>query len=44
MLNLQELKNDLSDAALGEASGMKLHKLNVREIKRVCFQRLSLRK
>jgi hypothetical protein len=35
MLRLQDLKTDLSDAALGEGSGTKLHKLSVKEIKRV---------
>ncbi|KAI0061315.1 hypothetical protein BV25DRAFT_1826795 [Artomyces pyxidatus] len=33
MLKLQELKVGLADAALGEGSGMKLHKMSVKEIK-----------
>jgi hypothetical protein len=35
MLRLQGLKNDLSDVALGEGTGHKLHKLSVKEIKHV---------
>jgi hypothetical protein len=35
MLRLQDLKTSLSDAALGEGTGMKLHKLSVKEIKTV---------
>ena len=35
MLRLQEVKTGLSDAALGEGSGMKLNKLSVKEIKHV---------
>ncbi|KAH7882695.1 SNF2 family N-terminal domain-containing protein [Phlebopus sp. FC_14] len=33
MLRLQEVKTDLADAALGEGSGVKLHKMSVKEIK-----------
>ncbi|KAI0041675.1 hypothetical protein FA95DRAFT_1501098 [Auriscalpium vulgare] len=36
MLKLQDLKVGLSDAALGEGTGMKLTKMSVREIKTVC--------
>ncbi|KAH9958710.1 SNF2 family N-terminal domain-containing protein [Russula dissimulans] len=33
MLRLQDVKKGLADAALGEGTGVKLHKLSVREIK-----------
>jgi len=33
MLKLQDLKVGLADAALGEGTGMKLHKMSVKEIK-----------
>ncbi|KIJ64280.1 hypothetical protein HYDPIDRAFT_175635 [Hydnomerulius pinastri MD-312] len=33
MLRLQEVKTNLADAALGEGSGVKLHKMSVKEIK-----------
>jgi len=33
MLRLQDVKMGLADAALGEGTGVKLHKLSVREIK-----------
>lgn len=36
MLRLQDVKTGLADAALGEGTGAKLHKLSVREIKLVC--------
>ncbi|KAF8263933.1 SNF2 family N-terminal domain-containing protein [Lactarius quietus] len=35
MLRLQDVKMGLADAALGEGTGVKLHKLSVREIKAV---------
>ncbi|KAA1467021.1 hypothetical protein DENSPDRAFT_831976 [Dentipellis sp. KUC8613] len=35
MLKLQELKVGLADAALGEGSGVKLHKMSVKEIKQL---------
>jgi hypothetical protein len=41
MLRLQDLKTDLSDAALGEGTGKKLHKLSVKEIKQVLEARPS---
>ncbi|KAH0579626.1 hypothetical protein H2248_002476 [Termitomyces sp. 'cryptogamus'] len=33
MLRLQDVKTSLAEAALGEGSGAKLHKLSVRDIK-----------
>ena len=35
MLRLQETKTGLSDAALGEGGGVKLHKLSVKQLKAV---------
>lgn len=36
MLRLQETKTGLAEAALGEGTGVKLHKLSVKELKAVC--------
>ncbi|KZT05039.1 uncharacterized protein LAESUDRAFT_656488 [Laetiporus sulphureus 93-53] len=37
MLKLQETKVGLAEAALGEGTGIKLHKLSVKELKDVCY-------
>ncbi|KAI0691058.1 SNF2 family N-terminal domain-containing protein [Cytidiella melzeri] len=37
MLRLQETKTGLAEAALGEGTGVKLHKLSVKELKDVCI-------
>lgn len=37
MLQLQDVKTGLADAALGEGTGGKLHKMSVKDIKYVCF-------
>jgi len=42
MLKLQEVKVGLAEAALGEGSGAKLHKLSVRDIKYVCFIKFTV--
>lgn len=40
MLKLQEVKVGLAEAALGEGTGTKLHKLSVKDIKFVCVSLL----
>ncbi|KAI6103931.1 hypothetical protein EDD16DRAFT_1639751, partial [Pisolithus croceorrhizus] len=35
MLRLQEVKSDLANAALGKGSGVKLHRISVKEIQAV---------
>lgn len=42
MLRLQETKMGLSDAALGEGGGVKLHKLSVKQLKAVSSHAYSL--
>lgn len=43
MLRLQDLKMDLSDAALGEGTaGIRLTKMSVRELKTVCIFRVII--
>ena len=41
MLRLQDVKVGLAEAALGEGTGSKLHKLSVRDIKFVSSYRLQ---
>ncbi|TFY67000.1 hypothetical protein EVJ58_g1907 [Rhodofomes roseus] len=42
MLRLQDTKTGLAEAALGEGSGVKLHKLSVKELKAVRFSSLRV--
>ena len=44
MLKLQDVKMGLAEAALGEGTGTRLHKMSVKEIKFVSFLDLRIRR